>query len=529
MSGSSIGGGGNGIQGPNGVNGAGGVKGGGNTRGKDEAPGTSFESLFNSLVEAPAGEPAAQGVADTDTGKTRDKSAPDPAEPGAMPPGLMEQLQALQRAQAAAAAQGKGAARPGAEGTDGVSALGGVAGVAGVGAANASDATPAAAAAGAISAEGGLRMRLYDNHGINARLIDSAPQPGAQAANDSDAGTPDPLDAAGRRSVRGAVGEAGATGRPGPGNGTPRASAAVAENNFDAVSGAAADAARAARPAEAGAADRPAVAEDRANAANARNATVHEVQSQWRADARAGDPAVAAPGELGAALRAALQDVRDSQAAQRSALRDAEADSGLAVTDVRAGGDDRRDAASLAALTPATLATPATSATIATPAAETPRVMSLAAHPATPAWRSEFIEGVRVLANEGAQRAELRLHPADIGPVNVTINLAGDQGSIAFMAANEETRKAIEAALPQLRELLADSGITLGNTTVGQGSGQSSWPSGQPGQSGQSNPASAAALRAERNQRDSANASDALANAAPRARVAGNHVIDTYA
>ena len=70
------------------------------------------------------------------------------------------------------------------------------------------------------------------------------------------------------------------------------------------------------------------------------------------------------------------------------------------------------------------------------------------------------------------ERAELRLHPAELGPVNVRIEMNADQASVQIVAASPETRTALEQSLPQLRDLLASQGITLGQATVHDGSAQ---------------------------------------------------------
>jgi flagellar hook-length control protein FliK len=58
------------------------------------------------------------------------------------------------------------------------------------------------------------------------------------------------------------------------------------------------------------------------------------------------------------------------------------------------------------------------------------------------------------------------LSPAELGPI--TVNLVVDDGSaeLTFHAHHALTRDAIEQALPRLREMLHDSGLTLGNATV---------------------------------------------------------------
>jgi flagellar hook-length control protein FliK len=45
----------------------------------------------------------------------------------------------------------------------------------------------------------------------------------------------------------------------------------------------------------------------------------------------------------------------------------------------------------------------------------------------------------------------------------------GDQASVAFSSAHQEVRHALESALPRLREMMDQSGLSLGSATVSAG------------------------------------------------------------
>jgi flagellar hook-length control protein FliK len=80
-----------------------------------------------------------------------------------------------------------------------------------------------------------------------------------------------------------------------------------------------------------------------------------------------------------------------------------------------------------------------------------------------------FGERVTWMVREGLQAAELTLHPNELGPVRIELSLDGDAASIGVVAAQAETRGAIEQALPRLREMLAQQGLQLGGTMVDAG------------------------------------------------------------
>ena len=64
--------------------------------------------------------------------------------------------------------------------------------------------------------------------------------------------------------------------------------------------------------------------------------------------------------------------------------------------------------------------------------------------------------------------AEIRLTPAELGPLRVQVSVEDGAANVTFQAQHAVTREAIEQALPRLRELLAESGLSLGQTNVGE-------------------------------------------------------------
>ncbi len=87
----------------------------------------------------------------------------------------------------------------------------------------------------------------------------------------------------------------------------------------------------------------------------------------------------------------------------------------------------------------------------------------------SPAWPQQLGQQlVRLSQGGGEQRVELQLHPAELGPLSVSLKM-GDQGAQAqFVSAHAQVRQALEQAIPQLREALAEQGISLGETSVGE-------------------------------------------------------------
>ena len=82
-------------------------------------------------------------------------------------------------------------------------------------------------------------------------------------------------------------------------------------------------------------------------------------------------------------------------------------------------------------------------------------------------WAQDFSERIVWVARNDQQVAQINISPAQLGPVQITLNMNGDQASIAFASPHAEVRKAIEDAMPNLREMLSSAGISLGQSNVG--------------------------------------------------------------
>jgi flagellar hook-length control protein FliK len=99
-------------------------------------------------------------------------------------------------------------------------------------------------------------------------------------------------------------------------------------------------------------------------------------------------------------------------------------------------------------------------------AADAPAVVRVDTPVGGRGWDAEVGQKIVLLANRQESRAELTLTPPQLGRVDVSITVNGDQTSAAFVSASPAAREALEQALPRLREILAEAGITLGQASV---------------------------------------------------------------
>lgn len=159
-------------------------------------------------------------------------------------------------------------------------------------------------------------------------------------------------------------------------------------------------------------------------------------------------------------------------------------------------------------------------APVAAPATEN---LKLEARVGAPGWNGELAQKVVWMVTQQHQVAELHLNPPHLGPLEVILTIgndAGAQASAQFTSPHWAVREAIEAALPRLREMLADNGIALGNVTVSADSFQQQAEAGREDR---------AAMKRAADQTQTATDGLTARPAAPLIRGGRHGLVDTFA
>lgn len=166
--------------------------------------------------------------------------------------------------------------------------------------------------------------------------------------------------------------------------------------------------------------------------------------------------------------------------------------------------------------------------------AQTPTSTSTVSAPATPLlnsqlgspeWQQALGQQILMFSRNGQQTAELHLHPQDLGSIQISLKLDNDQAQLSMVSNHSQVRAALEAAIPQLRTSLAESGISLGQSNVSSDAfqqGQSFNGQQEQQRNNNGNPFSLA------NENDS----DVMQIAVPaalQARAAGSNAVDIFA
>lgn len=91
-------------------------------------------------------------------------------------------------------------------------------------------------------------------------------------------------------------------------------------------------------------------------------------------------------------------------------------------------------------------------------------------------YRKDFTgalkDKVMVMMNQKLQQVEIRLDPQELGNVNVKINLQNEQAVVNFTVQNQQAKEALDQNLGRLKEMLAESGVDVGDANVEQQSKQ---------------------------------------------------------
>ena len=80
----------------------------------------------------------------------------------------------------------------------------------------------------------------------------------------------------------------------------------------------------------------------------------------------------------------------------------------------------------------------------------------------------EMATHVRVLKSQSGGEVKLNLHPAELGRMSISVSTEGAETKVIFVVENTQARQSIETALPRLREMLDQAGLSLTESDVSE-------------------------------------------------------------
>ena len=83
-------------------------------------------------------------------------------------------------------------------------------------------------------------------------------------------------------------------------------------------------------------------------------------------------------------------------------------------------------------------------------------------------WSQGVSERVAWMVQGNFQNAEIKLNPANLGPLEIKMSITEDQARISFVSAHAPVREALDQTIPRLREMLEQQGLNLADVDVSQ-------------------------------------------------------------
>lgn len=88
--------------------------------------------------------------------------------------------------------------------------------------------------------------------------------------------------------------------------------------------------------------------------------------------------------------------------------------------------------------------------------------------PGKEGWSQAIGQRVMWMVGAAQQSATLTLNPPEMGPLQIVINVHNDTTDTAFFSDRQEVRQALQDGMDNLREMMKEAGINLGQTNINQ-------------------------------------------------------------
>jgi len=96
-------------------------------------------------------------------------------------------------------------------------------------------------------------------------------------------------------------------------------------------------------------------------------------------------------------------------------------------------------------------------------------------------WSEAVVDRVMWLSSQNLKSAEIQLDPAELGRMEVRIDLTKDQAQVTFLSPHAGVRDALEGQMQRLREMFTQQGMNLMDVNVSDQSLARGWQGGADG------------------------------------------------
>lgn len=141
-----------------------------------------------------------------------------------------------------------------------------------------------------------------------------------------------------------------------------------------------------------------------------------------------------------------------------------------------------------------------------------------------PSWGEAMVEKVLWMSSQNLRSVEIRLDPAELGPLEIHIQNRGQENQVQFLSQNASVREALESQMFRLREMFTQQGMERVEVTVADGSQRDTAGGQTQGGAAESRGQSERAGR-----ETAAESSQSIMTTAAAAQVSSDRLVDYYA
>jgi flagellar hook-length control protein FliK len=89
-----------------------------------------------------------------------------------------------------------------------------------------------------------------------------------------------------------------------------------------------------------------------------------------------------------------------------------------------------------------------------------------------PQWSKQFSDHVVWMSQQGTKTAVIKLHPEDLGPLEINIKMVQDSASVTIVSHSSQVREMIDQSMPRLQAMMAEQGLNLSEMNINSDSGE---------------------------------------------------------
>ncbi|MCW8407542.1 flagellar hook-length control protein FliK [Legionella sp. PATHC035] len=83
-----------------------------------------------------------------------------------------------------------------------------------------------------------------------------------------------------------------------------------------------------------------------------------------------------------------------------------------------------------------------------------------------PEWAKQFSEHIIWLGQQEIKSAVIKIHPEDLGPLEINIKVVNDSATVNIITHNDQIRDIVDQSLPRLQAMMAEQGLNLSEVQV---------------------------------------------------------------